>query len=54
MKSALCPKLASLENEATSKPDNSWTVTNIKAWLDSHSISYTSSNNKAELLALVV
>ena len=33
-------------------PDSSWTVAEIKAWLDSKDISYTSSMLKAELLAL--
>ena len=33
-------------------PDSSWTVVEIKNWLDANGISYTSSMLKADLLAL--
>lgn len=39
---------------ALKTPDETWTVSNIKAWLDSEGIAYTSSMTKAQLLELVV
>lgn len=41
-----------IEEIAEDAPDESWVVADIKAWLDSHDIAYTSSMLKADLLAL--
>ncbi|WP_084030236.1 HeH/LEM domain-containing protein [Atopobacter phocae] len=39
--------------KASGTPDSTWTVSQIKSYLDEHSISYSSSAKKSELLELV-
>lgn len=34
-------------------PDESWTVVQIKAWLDENEVDYAKSSTKAQLLAIV-
>ncbi len=40
-------------DETPAKPTDDNTVAEIKAWLDAHGVSYSSSAVKADLLALV-
>lgn len=40
-------------DETPAKPTDANTVAEIKAWLDAHGVSYSSSAVKADLLALV-
>ncbi len=42
-----------LADETPAKPTDANTVAEIKAWLDAHNVSYSSSAVKADLLALV-
>lgn len=41
-----------IESEAIERPDDSWYVADIKAWLDGAGMAYTSSMLKADLLEL--
>lgn len=50
---SLVEKVNILNNEFPSQsPDDSWTVTQIKAWLDQENIDYTGVSLKADLLEL--
>ncbi|MGX4593987.1 HeH/LEM domain-containing protein [Leuconostoc sp. JNUCC 76] len=42
-----------MADETPAKPTDANTVAEIKAWLDTHSVSYQSNVVKADLLALV-
>ncbi|NVZ01035.1 hypothetical protein [Pediococcus pentosaceus] len=39
--------------ESGEKPDDSWTIDQIKTWLDNHGISYSGAKLKDDYLALV-
>ena len=42
------------KGSVSNNPDTSWTVSNIKKWLDDNGITYTGSHDtKAKLLALI-
>ena len=40
--------------ELDSSPDSSWTAVQLKAYMDSNSVSYKSSDSKAELLSKAI
>lgn len=46
--------VAKFDPKGNVKPTDSNTIAEIKAYLDAHSISYSSSASKADLLKLVV
>lgn len=47
-------KVTSANDDGDGKPDDKWTVADIKSWLDANEIKYTGTHNtKAKLLELV-
>lgn len=41
------------EDTASPLPDDTWTIPEIKEYLDAHQIAYKSSDNKTDLLAKI-